>query len=294
MSGSRRRPGRLGPYVDGYRARLLELGYSPLSATRSLTALGYLRRWMDRDDVDVGQLDDDVLKAFLADHVDQFGRLPSAGVIPLLDYLPDECVVPPAPARRRSPFDRFLDAYRDWLADERELSPDTVRGYTRLAQRFLAERVSADDELGVEGLTGADVTGFLLRDSTRMRPGSVCCHANQLRQLLRYLTMRGFAEPGLADAVPSVGRWRDAGIPQFPAPPAIERLLASCDRSRRVGVRDFAILMILARLGLRTIEVARLELDGLHWRAGEIEIDGKGHERARLPLPRDVGEALVA
>lgn len=110
-------------------------------------------------------------------------------MIPLLDCLRDECVVPPAPARRRSPFDRFLDAYRDWLADERELSPDTVRGYTRLAQRFLAERVSADDELGVEGLTGADVTGFLLRDSTRMRPGSVCCLANQLRQLLRLSTI---------------------------------------------------------------------------------------------------------
>jgi site-specific recombinase XerD len=122
----------------------------------------------------------------------------------------------------------------------------------------------------------------------------VCCHANQLRQLLRYLSMRGIANPGLADAVPSVGRWRDAGIPRFPAGPAIERLLESCDRSRRVGVRDFAILMLLARLGLRTVEVCRLELDDLHWRAGEIEIDGKGHERARLPLPADIGDALVA
>jgi site-specific recombinase XerD len=294
MSGSRRRPGRLGPYVDGYRARLLELGYSPLSATRSLTALGYLGRWMDREDVVVEQLDDDVLKAFLADHVDQFGRRPSSGVMPLLDYLRDEGVVPPEPARRRAPLDRFLDEYRDWLADERVLSPDTVRGYTRLADRFLTERVLAENELGVEGLTAADVTGFLLRASTRMRPGSVCCHANQLRQLLRYLTMRGFADPGLAGDVPSVGRWREAGIPEFPARPAIERLLASCDRSRRVGVRDFAILLLLARLGLRTVEVARLELDDLHWRAGEIEIHGKGHERARLPLPRDVGEAVVA
>ena len=155
--------------------------------------------------------------------------------MPLLDYLRDEGVVPPEPARRRAPLDRFLDEYRDWLADERALSPDTVRGYTRLADRFLTERVSAEEELGVEGLTAADVTGFLLRESTRMRPGSVCCHANQLRQLLRYLTMRGFADPGLADAVPSVGRWREAGIPEFPARPAIERLLASCDRSRRTS-----------------------------------------------------------
>jgi len=138
------------------------------------------------------------------------------------------------------------------------------------------------------------VTGFLLRESTRVSTASVCCHANQLRQLLRYLGMRGFADGGLAEAVPSVGRWRDAGIPQFPASLAIDRLLESCDRSRRVGVRDLAILMLLARLGLRTIEVARLELGDLYWRSGEIEIDGKGHQRARLPLASDVGEALVA
>lgn len=132
-----------------------------------------------------------------------------------------------------------------------------------------------------------------MRESARLRPATVCCHANQLRQLLRYLAMRGFAEPALTQAVPSVGRWRGAGIPRFPARPAIERLLESCDRSRRVGVRDYAILMLLARLGLRTIEVARLELDDLYWRTGEIEIDGKGRELARLPLPSDVGEALV-
>ena len=126
---------------------------------------------------------------------------------------------------------------------------------------------------------------------TRDRP---LLRATGCAQLLRYLTLRGLADPGLADRVPSVARWREAGIPEFPARPAVERLLASCDRSRRVGVRDFAILMLLARLGLRTVEVARLELDDLHWRAGEIEIDGKGHERARLPLPGDVGEAVVA
>jgi integrase len=82
--------------------------------------------------------------------------------------------------------------------------------------------------------------------------------------------------------VPSVGRWREAGVPQFPARPAIERMLESCGRSRRVGVRDFAILMLLARLGLRAVEVARLGLDGPYWRVVEIEIDGKGHERARV------------
>ena len=79
---------------------------------------------MDRHDIDVEQLDDDVLKAFLADHVAEYGRLPSAGVMPLLDYLRDEGVTAPAPARQATPLDRFLDDYRDWLAVERELLPD--------------------------------------------------------------------------------------------------------------------------------------------------------------------------
>ncbi len=293
MSGSRRKPGRLGPYVEGYRARLLELGYSPLSVTRSLITLGHLGRWMDRHDIDVGQLNGGAVKTFLADYVDQHGHLPQAGAMPLLGYLRSERVVGPEPGRPLSALDRLVGEYRDWLAVERELAPDTVAGYTRLAGRLLAQRVSDDDELGAAHLTGVDVTGFLLAESTRTKPGSVRCYANQLRQLLRYLSMRGLADPDLASAVPSVGDWRDAGLPQGPARPAVERLLESCDRSRRVGVRDYAILMLLSRLGLRTIEVARLEVGDLDWRAGEIEVDGKSHERARLPLPCDVGEALV-
>jgi site-specific recombinase XerD len=93
--------------------------------------------------------------------------------------------------------------------------------------------------------------------------------------------------------VPPVASWRDAGIPQVPPRPDVERLLGSCDRSTPVGVRDFAILMLLARLGLRAVEVSRLELDDLRWRAGEMDVEGKGHERGSLPLPSDVGQALV-
>ena len=154
MSGSRRRPGRLGSVVGGYRAWLLGLGYSPPSATHSLVALGHLGRWMDRHDVDAAQLNNDVLKAFLADHVDEHGHLPTAGVMPLLKYLRSEGVVPPEPASWRSPLDGLLDEYRGWLTVERALSPETVSGYTRLACRFLTERVSPEDQLGVEGLRG--------------------------------------------------------------------------------------------------------------------------------------------
>jgi hypothetical protein len=135
MSGSRRRPGRLGSHVDGYRAWLFDRGYSSASVTRSLTALGYLGRWMDRNDVDARELDRDVLNAFLADHVDRYGQLPSAGVMPLLDYLRSAGVAAGELMRRCSSLDELVGEYRDWLAGERALSPDTVRGYTRLAHR---------------------------------------------------------------------------------------------------------------------------------------------------------------
>lgn len=114
---------------------------------------------MDSRDIDAERLDGEVLKAFLADHVARYGRLPSASVMPLLEYSRTASIAGPEPKRCCSPLDAFLDEYRYWLAGERALSPDTVRGYTRLAHRFLAERVSAEDTLGVERLAGAEVTG---------------------------------------------------------------------------------------------------------------------------------------
>jgi hypothetical protein len=127
---------------------------------------------MDRHDIDAEQLNADALNAFLAEHVDRHGQLPSAGVMPLLGYLRAAGVAGQETARERSPLDGFLGEYRDGLVVERALASDTVRGYTRLARRFLTERVSVEDELGVDGLTGGDVTGFLLRESARLRAGS--------------------------------------------------------------------------------------------------------------------------
>jgi integrase len=115
----------------------------------------------------------------------------------------------------------------------------------------------------------------------------------RLRSLLRYLAVRGFADPGLACAVPRVARWRVATIPQLPTRPEIDRILASCDRQDATGARDYAVLLLLARLGLRAVEVSRLRLDDLDWRAGQIIVDGKAHQRDQLPLPCDVGEAIV-
>ena len=117
----------------------------------------------------------------------------------------------------------------------------------------------------------------------------------ELRSLLRFLYLQGITALRLGTAVPPVGGWRLATLPPPTMTAAdVQRLLDSCDRSSDVGVRDFAIMMLVARLGLRSIEVARLELRDVDWRAGELVVRGKGRRQDRLPLPAEVGEALVA
>ena len=246
------------------------------------------------ENLTVDRLDDGCVAAFLADHVKQRGRLPAASVVPLLDYLRARGVVPPQSAAPITALERLLGEYREWMLGERGLAATTVRSRVDLARRFLTQRACAVDALGVGRLAGADVTGFLLGECGCVKSATLDCYADRLRALLRFLGMRGLADPGLVQCVPSVGRWRDTGIPKVAARPQVEQLLGSCDCSTLLGARNFAILMLLARLGLRAVEVSRLELRDLHWRAGEIDVDGKRHERGRLPLPGDVGEALVS
>jgi site-specific recombinase XerD len=294
MSGSRRKPGPLGPFVEGYRAWLLGRGYSPSVVIRSLIALGHLGRWMAREGLAVDQLTAEAVSTFLAEYRSDRGRLPTASVWPLLEHLRAEGAVPPEPPAVVAPVEQLVGEYREWLLGARGLAPVTVRSSERLARRFLAQRVSADDPRGVRGITAAEVNDFLVRECARVSPRSAGCFTYRLRSLLRYLAVRGVADPGLALAVPRVARWREATIPQFPSRPEVDRLLGSCDRDSVTGARDYAVLLLLARLGLRAVEVSRLRIDDFDWRAGEVTVDGKAHRRDRLPLPSDVGEAIVA
>jgi len=144
------------------------------------------------------------------------------------------------------------------------------------------------------GLTGVDVNAFLLRECGRVSAGSAKGRVAELRAVLRFLYLRGLMPLRLGTAVPPVGGWRLATLPPTMTATDVQLLLDSCDRSTDVGVRDFAIMTLVARLGLRTVEVARLELRDVGWRAGELVVRGKARRQDRLPLPAEVGEALVA
>lgn len=295
VSESRLEPGRLGPFVDGYRAWLLERGYSLGSVEHELRFLSVLGRWMVVEDLAVGQLDGDVLAAFVDAHSVE-GRCAAAvarGSRSLLVYLRELGAVGPERGGPVAPLGELIGAYRRWLVDERGLAPLTVARYVTLATRFLGERVSVVDELGVKDLSVEHVAAFLLRECERLSVDSAKGKVGELRSLLRFLFVRGFTPLALGDAVPPVAGWRDTRIPRTVPPADVERLIACCDRSMLDGARDATIVLLLARLGLRSIEVARLQLADLDWRAGELLVRGKGGREDRLPLPDDVGTALA-
>lgn len=256
MSGTRRKAGVLASQVDGYQAWLTTRGYTPSTIRNMLKDLGQLGLWLPAQGLEVTQLDEERAAAFLAAH--RSGHRRKVGVralAPLLEYLREvELVL--AVSRPITPLDELLERYRRWMVQERGLAASTVLRYENTARRFLHEQAEDGDLFDPARLTGADVNAFLLRECDRVSAGSVKGRVAELRSVLRFLYLGGLTPLRLGSAVPPVGGWRLATLP----PPAmtaatVQLLLDSCDRGTDVGVRDFAILALIARLGLRSIEV---------------------------------------
>ena len=211
---------------------------------------------------------------------------------PIIAYLHSLSVLPlPAPVAL-SAVEELLERYRRYLLVERVLTVESARVYV-MAIRPFVERFAVDDRVELRGVMAADVSAFVLAEAERRRGTSICSVATALRSLLRFLYLQGLIERSLTGAVPGVGAWRGAGLPRPLERGELERLLAGCDRQAAVGRRDFAIVLLMGRLGLRCGEVARLTLDEIDCRAGAITIYGKGHRDDQLPLSDDLGRALV-
>lgn len=295
MSGTRRKPGQLGPHVEGYQAWLAQRGYTPGTIVNMLKDLGQVGRWLSAEGLKAENLNEERMAAFLSTRpvVERRRIQGPRAMVPLLSYLREADIVPGA-APLVTPLGALLSQYRSWLIQERGLALTTVLRYENTARHFLVES-SAGGAFEPAALTGADVNSFLLRECARVSIGSAKGRVAELRSLLHFLYLQDITELRLGTSVPPVGGWRLATLP----PPAmtaadVQLLLDSFDRSSLVGVRDFAIVMLVSRLGLRSIEVARLELRDVDWRAGELVVRGKGRRQDRVPLPAEVGEALVA
>jgi site-specific recombinase XerD len=291
----RRKPGQLGTHVECFGSYLLGLGYTPETVRGQLKTLGQLGRWMAVQGLTPPELSLARVEAFLADRrADRRRQTPyRRGLVLLLDHLIDEHVVAEVDPPALTALDELMVDYREWMVSDRGLAAATMTRYEKTARRFLRERSGRSDVLGLAGLSGTLVNSFLLGECARCSVGAAKGRVAELRSLLRFLYLRGLTPLPLAAAVPPVAGWHDTAIPATLSAAYVSALLNSCDRTSPVGARDFAMLMLLARLGLRSIEVARLELADVDWRAGEIVVQGKARHTDRLPLPAEVGEALA-
>jgi integrase/recombinase XerD len=288
--------GPLAAFATGFGADLGARGYRPGPAGDQLRLMADVSRWLAERGLGTGDLTVVAAERFAAERRAAGRRrlVSPRALCPLLDYLRDLGVAPAAvPAAASSPAEVLIERYSAYLLERRGLAASSVRNYVGVARVFLADRERSRGELALTGLDAAAVSEFVSRQSRRCSVGSAKCLVTRLRVLLRFLHVEGEIERELAGAVPSVASWRLASLVKALDARSVRRLLCGCDRRTAVGRREFAILTLLSRLGLRAGEVAALQLGDVDWRAGEVLVRGKGSRQERLPLPTDVGETLA-
>jgi integrase/recombinase XerD len=287
--------GPLEQHITGFAEQLLRRGYTRSSAEQHVCFLAHLDRWMSAEGIGLDGLSGPVIDRYLdqrraAGYVEYRSM---KALRPLLDYLAPLGVLPVEDEAAPGLVEELLGGYHDYLVGERGLTVGTARGYVDFVRPFVAGRADGD-VLDLAGIAAADVTGFVLSACPGRAVGSAKLIVCALRSLLRWLHLTGRVPTVLAGAVPSVAGWRLSGLPKGLEPGQLRGLLAGCDRRTGTGRRDYAILLVLSRLGLRAGEVARLGLDDIDWRRGELMVRGKGNRAERLPLPADVGAAIAA
>jgi site-specific recombinase XerD len=284
--------GPLVGHAAGFRAALEARGYRHHAVGCQLYVMAHLSRWLESEGLDAVELTPDRIERFLVARREAGYTLwlSTKGVAPLVDYLRGVGVVPlPEPVVAKTPAERCLAVFRTYLLEERGLAEGTVTADVHVAGLFLATRPA--DDLGLARLTPSEIVEFVRSQCERRGAANV---TTGLRAFLRFCHVTGLTPRPLGGAVPKVASWRLATLPKVVDPAIVKALLASCDRRTTRGRRDFAVLVLLARLGLRAGEVTSLLLGDIDWRAGEVLIRGKGPRLDRLPLPADVGEAVAA
>jgi integrase/recombinase XerD len=281
---SKRVSGPLAGFEVAFRGELERTGYTPSSVSAAIDAMGQLSGWMQWNGIGAEMLSPAVLDALPR-------RL--RGTRPVVRFLRERGVIPDATCVDGvGPVGLVVGEFREWLAGERGLAAETVRCYGNHAHTFLAWLGDPLDQV-LAGLEAGTVTTFMVEHCGQVSCANAKASVTALRALLRFLHLAGHVPTGLVGAVPAVAGWRQASLPRGLEAGQAQRLLAACDRCTVVGRRDFAVLMLLAQLGLRGGEVAALQLADIDWHAGEIVVHGKAARVDRLPLPVQTGEALA-
>jgi integrase/recombinase XerD len=290
------RQGPLGAYIDEFAQRLSEQGYSQQYACRQLRLVAELSHWLWQREWAVKDLTVTRVKNFLRHRVwpRPVRGGDAAGLRPFLGWLRQKgLVAAPVKPIERTAIGKLLDDFSSYLRQERALAPSTVANYVYLTEKFLTHRFGTGP-VALSGLTAAQVVGSVQRLAPSLCRKRAKVMTSALRSFLRYARYQDFIRLDLAACVPCVADWSVASIPEGLPIEQVNRVLASCNRKSAIGRRDYAILLLLARLGLRAGEVVALALEDFDWEAGQLAVRGKGNRHAQLPIPADVGKAIAA
>lgn len=278
---------------ERFRAKLLGEGYTEGSAGHQVLLMAHFSRWLDREGLSAEQVDRKAVLAFLAARRSEgYMRLLSPrAMTPMIEYLFRAGVMVDEVVEPKDPIQVLLGEFEEYLLSHRGLAAASVRSYVGVARRFLSCATTGKD-FDLQRLSADTVSSFICLECGRRGPGSASATVTGARAWLRFLYATRRTRLALAGAVPSVANWSLSSLPRSIGAKELASLLSSCDRRRAVGRRDFAILVLCARLGLRAGEVGRLELSDIDWRRGDLAVRGKAGRLDRLPLPVDVGEAI--
>ena len=289
------REGPLGGYVDAFAQQLIDEGYAKASVHYALQLVADFARWLGRRRITALQLIAEHLGRYLQYRSRQRRRRSGDAAIlrRLFSLLLEKGIVAQSPPIEATPAQRLEEEFRRYLERERKLAPSTVFHYLVFARCFLTH-CFADGQLRLDALRAADVVGFVQAEAARLHhPKRSKLMTAALRSFLQYVHYCGLIAIDLRSSVPTVASWSMASLPRALSSDEVQRLLAHCDRCTAVGRRNWAILLLLARLGLRAGEVVGLAFEDLDWEAGQLRIRVHGGNVDRLPMPQDVGAALA-
>jgi integrase/recombinase XerD len=287
--------GPLGKHLERFRIRLSNLGYAELVIEQKTRLVRHLNKWFHQKKLKTEDLNDEYIKKFLHDY-HKCHRNILQNIYSLRDFLNwlyDQNIIhKPTVAKCVSKFDYILCEYACYLKNERGLAKVTVEGHTSTISKFLSYRFGAS-KIIFKDLIPADIRTYIFEQRKVYSLPRVQSITTALRSFFNYLRFQGDIKIDLAASVPTVADRSKAELPKYLSVNDVNTLLHSCDRTRPTGIRDYSLLILMARLGLRAKEISDITLDDINWEAGIITVCGKGGYQDELPLPKDVGRAIA-
>ena len=291
-----RREGPLGGWIDAFADWAKAQGYARCTAHRKVLLAVCFSQWLEQEEIGIADIQADHAARYLEHRMrkPRPRRDDRASLQHFTDFLRQEGVLSfeDAPADPMTDAERCVQAYERYLQQTRGLAPATRANYVPFVRSFLRHRFDSGP-VTLSSVDADDVVRFVQHMAPRLRPKRAKLLATALRSFLRYACLLGEADRELVAAVPEVASWSMAEIPRGISADQVRKLLASIDRGSAVGRRGYAILMLLARLGLRAGEVRLLELDDIDWTSETLALQSKGGRRKTFPLSEEVGEAIA-